>query len=69
VELAGENQRHQDLMRWDKAGIVDIQALYAEDRGPFDPPRNFERPKHYFFAIPQRQIDLSNGVLEQNPGY
>ena len=69
VELAGENQRHQDLMRWDKAGIVDIQALYAEDRGPFDPPRHFERPKHYFFAIPQRQIDLSNGVLEQNPGY
>jgi hypothetical protein len=69
VELAGENQRHQDLMRWDKAGIVDIQALYAEDRGPFDPPRQFDRPKHYYFAIPQRQIDLSNGVLEQNPGY
>ena len=69
VELAGENQRHFDLMRWDKAGIVDIKAIYAEDRGPFDPPREFERPKHYLFAIPQRQIDLSNGVLEQNPGY
>ncbi|WPP49193.1 RagB/SusD family nutrient uptake outer membrane protein [Catalinimonas niigatensis] len=69
VELAGENQRHQDLMRWDKAGIVDIVAIYAEDRGPFDPPRNFQRPKHYFFAIPQREIDLSNGVLEQNPNY
>lgn len=69
VELAGENQRHQDLMRWDKAGIIDIKGLYGEDRGPFDPPREFERPKHYYFAIPQRQIDLSNGVLEQNVGY
>jgi hypothetical protein len=69
VELAGENQRHQDLMRWDKANIVDIAAIYAEDRGPYDPPRNFQRPKHYYFAIPQREIDLSNGVLEQNPGY
>lgn len=69
VELAGENQRHQDLIRWDKANLVDIAAIYAEDRGQFDPVRNFQRPKHYLFAIPQREIDLSNGVLEQNPGY
>lgn len=69
VELAGENQRHQDLIRWDKAGLVDIVALYQKDLGPLKPPRNFERPKHYLFAIPQREIDLSNGVLTQNPGY
>ena len=69
VELFGENQRHQDLMRWDKAGIVDIVAIYGEDRGQFDPPRTFVRPKHYYFPIPQREIDLSNGVLIQNEGY
>jgi hypothetical protein len=69
VELAGENQRHQDLIRWDKDNIVDIVALYQKDLGPLKPPRNFERPKHYLFAIPQREIDLSNGVLTQNPGY
>ncbi|MDN3686262.1 RagB/SusD family nutrient uptake outer membrane protein [Cyclobacterium jeungdonense] len=69
VELAGENQRHQDLIRWDKAGLVDIVALYQKDLGPLKPPRTFERPKHYLFAIPQREIDLSNGVLSQNPGY
>ncbi|WP_162415856.1 RagB/SusD family nutrient uptake outer membrane protein [Cyclobacterium roseum] len=69
VERAGENQRHQDLIRWDKAGLVDIVALYQKDLGPLKPPRNFERPKHYLFAIPQREIDLSNGVLTQNPGY
>lgn len=69
VELFGENQRHQDLMRWDKAGIVDIVAIYGEDRGQFDPPRIFVRPKNYYFPIPQREIDLSNGVLIQNEGY
>ena len=69
VELFGENQRHQDLMRWDKAGIVDIVAIYGEDRGQYDPPRTFVKPKHYYFPIPQREIDLSNGVLEQNVGY
>lgn len=69
VELLGENQRHQDLMRWDKAGIVDIVEIYGEDRGQFDPVRVFVRPKHYYFPIPQNEIDLSNGVLIQNPGY
>jgi len=68
-ELVGENQRHQDLMRWDKAGIVDIVQIYGEDRGPFDPSRTFVRPKHYYFPIPQREIDLSNGVLIQNENY
>ncbi len=69
VELAGENQRHQDLMRWDKAGIIDIVQHYQIDRGQYKPPRNFQRPKHYYFAIPQREIDLSNGTLIQNPNY
>jgi hypothetical protein len=68
VELIGENQRHQDLMRWDKAGIVDIVSIYGEDRA-WDPVRNFIKPKHYFFPIPQQQIDLSNGVLIQNSNY
>lgn len=65
VELFGENQRHQDLMRWDKAGIVDIVAIYGEDRGVYDPVRVFDRNKHYYFPIPQREIDLSNDVLKQ----
>jgi len=69
VELAGENQRHQDLMRWDKASIINIVDHYQVDRGAFKPPRAFQRPKHYYFAIPQREIDLSNGTLVQNPNY
>jgi hypothetical protein len=69
VELSGENDRHQDLMRWDKAGIIDIVAHYAIDRGPYKPGRTFVKPKHYYYPIPQREIDLSSGVLIQNPNY
>jgi hypothetical protein len=69
VELAGENDRHQDLMRWDKAGVLDIVAHYAVDRGPYKPGRSFVRPKHYYFPLPQREIDLSNGILVQNENY
>lgn len=69
VELAGENERHQDLLRWDKAGIVDLVEFYGRDRGPLKPARSFQRPKHYYFPIPQREIDLSNGVLIQNENY
>ncbi|MBB6002916.1 RagB/SusD family nutrient uptake outer membrane protein [Arcicella rosea] len=69
VELAGENERHQDLMRWDKAGLLDIVAHYKIDRGPFKRPRTFIKPKHYYYPLPQREIDLSNGVLKQNANY
>jgi hypothetical protein len=69
VELAGENERHQDLMRWDRASLIDLKAHYAKNRGQWKPGRNFQRPKNYLFPIPQRQIDLSNGVLVQNPDF
>ncbi|SKC12736.1 RagB/SusD family nutrient uptake outer membrane protein [Dyadobacter psychrophilus] len=69
VELAGENERHQDLMRWDKAGLIDITAHYKINRGPHKPSRNFIKPKHYYFPLPQREVDLSNGVLIQNSNY
>jgi hypothetical protein len=69
VELAGENERHQDLMRWDKAGLIDISAHYKIDRGPHKPSRNFVKPKHYYFPLPQREVDLSNGTLVQNSNY
>jgi hypothetical protein len=69
VELAGENERHQDLMRWDKAEIIDIADHYNQDRGSLKPARTFVKPKHYYFPIPQREIDIANGVLIQNPNY
>jgi hypothetical protein len=69
VELAGENERHQDLIRWDKAGIIDIVSFYNQDRGELKPARTFQRPKHYYFPIPQREIDISGGPLKQNGNY
>jgi len=69
VELAGEMERHQDLMRWDKGGLIDIVAHYKKDRGPFKPSRLFIKPKHYYYPLPQREIDLSSGKLKQNPNY
>jgi len=73
VELAGEDQRHQDLMRWDKAKIVDIAAIYnlAVSKAPVDQNKTitFVRPKNYYFPIPQVEIDKSKGVLVQNPNF
>jgi hypothetical protein len=73
VELAGEGERHQDLMRWDKVNLVNIAAIYnlAISKAPVDQGKtvNFVRPKHYFYPIPQVEIDKSGGILKQNPNY
>ncbi len=72
LELAGENRRHFDLVRWDKIGWVDLPALYSDPKSSFvaDAGRkNFIRPKHYFFPLPQSEIDKSNGILIQNSNY
>jgi hypothetical protein len=50
VELAGENERHQDLMRWDKAGLLDIAVRITKLREVLTSlSRNFVKPKHYYF--------------------
>lgn len=77
MELAGENERHQDLMRWDKVKLVDIVNIYNKQKLSYNgtqvavggAPRTFIRPKHYYFPIPQTEIDKSKGVLVQNPNY
>jgi hypothetical protein len=73
VELAGEGERHQDLMRWDKAKIVDIAAIYnrAVSKAPLDQSKTvtFIRPKNYYFPLPQVEIDKSKGILIQNPNF
>jgi len=73
VELAGEGERHQDLMRWDKVNLVNIASIYnlAISKAPVDQGKTvtFIRPKHYYYPIPQVEIDKSGGVLVQNPNY
>ncbi|MEK6155356.1 RagB/SusD family nutrient uptake outer membrane protein [Flavobacteriaceae bacterium 3-367] len=58
VELALEGDRFLDLVRQGRAGEV-LRAHGTQ----------FTDGVHELFPIPANQISLSNGVLEQNPGY
>lgn len=55
-ELALEGHRFWDLVRTDKAALV---------LGPM----GFVAGKHDLFPIPQNEIDISQGSLEQNPNW
>lgn len=59
IELAMEHERFFDIVRW---GIAQ-QALHAAGK------TNFRTGRDELLPIPQTQIDLSNNVLKQNPGY
>ena len=79
VELGGENIRHQDLLRWDKDKIINLDTIYGKAKlasplPPYNgtvvvPARTFVRPKNYYMPIPQQIIDESKGVIKQNPNY
>jgi len=79
VELGGENVRWQDLLRWDKDNIINLDTIVGKPKAasplpPYNgavdvPARVFVRPKDYFMPIPQEIIDESNGVILQNPNY
>ena len=59
IELAMEHERFFDLVRW---GIAE-EVLHAAGK------TNFTSGKNELMPIPQDEIDKSNGVLTQNPGY
>ena len=79
VELGGENVRWQDLLRWDKDKIVNLDTIVGRAKAasplpPYNgtviiPGRTFTRPKDYFMPIPQEIIDESKGVIKQNSNY
>ena len=59
IELAMEHDRFFDIVRWGIAQTV----LHAAGK------TNFNQNRDVLLPIPQTQIDLSAGVLTQNPGY
>ncbi|TDQ32416.1 RagB/SusD family nutrient uptake outer membrane protein [Zeaxanthinibacter enoshimensis] len=61
VELAFENQRFFDLLRFGVAQET-LSALSDANGYSFS-------ATDLLLPIPQREINLSNGLLEQNPGY
>lgn len=64
LELSFENSRWYDLLRWGKA----IQTMNSHFKAI---GRNNVTiaPHRVLYPIPQREIDLTNGVITQNPGY
>ena len=63
VELALEHDRYFDLVRQESVTPGRIVPLFAAQG------KTFVKGKHELFPIPQPQIDLSGGLLTQNPGY
>jgi hypothetical protein len=77
LELGVEGHRLFDLRRWDAndAGYDAVQVMndYIANEGrtitPFGTAANPYEAKYNLFPIPLGAIDLSGGVLQQNPGY
>ena len=65
VELAFEGKRYDDLVRWHRAGIIDIATDI--DFGNELANENWSE-QHLVKPIPQREID-NNEALSQNPEY
>ena len=62
VELAFENQRFYDLLRF---GVADpILSAHAAEMG-----YSSYNARQLLLPIPAREINLSGGLLSQNPGY
>jgi hypothetical protein len=70
LETALEGHRFFNLVRWGTAGQV-LSEYYAEevDNAGYYSGAAFQDGKHEYMPIPQNQIDISEGLYEQNPGY
>lgn len=80
VELAFENYRYWDLLRWKDAAIVLNQPVTGvtvakNGSGQFTytqfnvENRLFDASKMYYYPFPQSEVIKSNGVLQQNAGW
>ncbi|HEY4785181.1 MAG TPA: RagB/SusD family nutrient uptake outer membrane protein, partial [Bacteroidales bacterium] len=80
IELAFENYRYWDLLRWNDAANVlnqPLQGVSVTKDGSNQPVyttfnvenRVFDGAKMYYYPFPQTEIIKSKGVLVQNPGW
>ena len=69
-ELACEwADRHRDLVRWGDAQAAYAKELHNMDGSVAWTSRNFNPAIHNVWAIPQREINSSNGLIKQNEGW
>lgn len=80
IELAFENYRYWDLLRWNDAATLLNQpvngvSVSKDGSGGFVytplmvENRVFMAPKMYYYPFEQTEVLKSNGVLTQNPGW
>lgn len=70
LEFAMESPRFFDLVRWGIAAeTLNKHFATEKTRFVFLANANFTKGKNEYLHIPQQQIDLVNGLYEQNPGY
>lgn len=71
IELALEGHRWFDLIRWsfDPEWGINMQQILSRQTGPDGTGSFFVTGKHEFLPIPLREINLSEGNLQQNPGW
>jgi hypothetical protein len=73
LELAMEGHRYYDLVRQKRlvAVMTEFNKSQATSTDPYDKGKVKDQiaDKNNFFPIPTPQIQLSNGVITQNPGY
>lgn len=65
LEFCGEGHRFYDLVRWNMAyDTLNLKPTYSQYVD-----REFVKGKNEYQPLPQREIDLSSGNLEQYPGW
>lgn len=70
LELAMESPRFFDLVRWGIAAeTLNAYLTIEKTRKPFLSAASFTKGRDEYFPIPQREIDFTKGLYEQNPGY
>jgi len=81
IELAFEDHRYWDLLRWKDAETILKQPINGvsvtkNPNGTFNysvvnnvASRSFNAPAMYYYPFPQSEIVNAHGVLIQNPGY
>ena len=70
LEFAMESPRFFDLVRWGIAAeTLNAYLAVEKTRRTFLSAAVFTKGRDEYFPIPQREIDFTKGLYQQNPGY